>query len=90
MKTFTTIAAAGLMAVSAAAFAAHPTSIRFDQYAKTNDGSQFAKFVVQCSNGKSMPLTAWNNQRKWCVGDKSQENCHRKQLEAAQAACRIR
>lgn len=90
MKTFTTIAAAALMAVSAASYAAHPTSIRFDQYGKTADGTKYATYVVKCSNGKSMPMTAWNNRRKWCVGDQSKENCHPKQLRAAKAACKIR
>lgn len=90
MKTFAKIAVAGLLAISTSAFAAHPTTIRFDQNVRTDDGAQYSRFIVQCSNGKSKSLTALDDQHKWCVGDGSQKDCYRKQLRAAQAACRIR
>lgn len=88
MRTFVFTAIAGLLTLSSSAFAAHPSTIRFDQNGKTADGTQFSRFVVQCSNGESKAMTAWNDQRKWCVGDQSQKSCFRRQLRAAQAACR--
>jgi hypothetical protein len=79
-----------LLPLSVVAFAAKPTSIAFDGYANTEEGKKFAKYVVKCSNGKSQPISAWDNRRSWCVGEESRENCHSKQLKAATAACNLK
>jgi len=83
-------AATLLLSVSAMALAAKPTSIAFDGYANTEEGRKFAKYVVKCSNGKSQPISAWDNRRSWCVGGEPRDNCHSKQLKAAKAACNIK
>lgn len=83
-------AATLLLSLSSVALAATPTSIAFDSYANTEEGKKFAKYVVKCSNGKSQPISAWDNRRNWCVGEESRENCHSKQLKAAKAACNIK
>ena len=77
-----------LSAASASALAARPTSIVFAGKAQSAEGSEYANYAVKCSNGKSLPLTAWDNRRKWCVGESASENCHRKQIKAAKAACK--
>ncbi len=77
-----------LLAVSSASFAAKPTSIVFDGNAETADGTPYAKYQVKCSNGKKVDLTAWDNRRKWCVGDETSEECEKKQIKAAKAACK--
>lgn len=79
-----------LLCGATAVFAAKPTSIAFSSYANTEEGEKFAQYVVKCSNGKSQPITAWDNRRSWCVGDESRENCHNKQMKAANAACKIK
>ena len=80
--------ASALVAFSAASFAAKPTSIVFEANVETAEGTPFASYVVKCSNGKKQPLTAWENRRKWCVGAESADNCQKKQIKAAKAACK--
>lgn len=88
MKLLQTAAAATLIGVSAASFAAKPTSIVFVANGETADGTAYATYNVKCSNGKKAELTAWNNRRKWCVGDATSEECEKKQIKAAKTACK--
>lgn len=83
------IAAASLMlAVSAGSFAAKPTSIVFQGEKESASGVAFTEYLVKCSNGKTAPLTAWENRRQWCTGDELNDQCERKQIKAAKAACK--
>ena len=77
-----------LLAAASTTFAAKPTSIVFEANGETADGIPFAQYAVKCSNGKKVQLTAWDNRRKWCVGKESTENCEKKQIKAAKAACK--
>lgn len=77
-----------LVAFSASSFAAKPTSIVFSENAQNADGTPYANYMVKCSNGKQAELTAWDNRRKWCVGDMNSEDCEKKQIKAAKAACK--
>ncbi|RLQ20793.1 hypothetical protein DWB85_15450 [Seongchinamella sediminis] len=79
---------AALATVSATTFAAKPTSIVFDARGATSDGTPYSTYMVKCSNGQQKELTAWNNRKKWCVGDASSESCEKKQIKAAIAACK--
>jgi len=88
MKLLQVSAAAALIGISAASFAAKPTSIVFNANGETADGTAYATYTVKCSNGKKAELTAWNNRRKWCVGDSASETCEKKQIKAAKAACK--
>ena len=54
----------------------------------TADGTPYGQYQVKCSNGKKMPLTAWDNRKKWCVGEGSAEQCQKKQIKAAKQACK--
>ena len=63
-------------------------TVQFNANAETADGTPYAKYTVKCSNGKTAALTAWDNRRKWCVGDATSENCEKKQIKAAKAACK--
>lgn len=83
-----TVVAASLLALSATALAAKPTSIIFDSNGTTADGIPYSNYQVKCSNGKKMPLTAWENRRKWCVGDAASQECQKKQIKAAKKACK--
>jgi hypothetical protein len=88
MNSIKVVTAAALVAFSASSFAAKPTSIVFDSNNETAEGTAYATYMVKCSNGKKKELTAWDNRRKWCVGDASSENCEKKQINAAKAACK--
>lgn len=88
MKMFKLAAAAGLILASVSTFAAKPTSIVFESNGKTAEGQDFSRYSVKCSNGKKVKLTAWDNRRKWCVGEASSEDCEKKQINAAKAACK--
>jgi hypothetical protein len=83
-----TVVAGALLAFSASSLAAKPTSIVFDSNGTTADGKPYGSYMVKCSNGKKQPLTAWDNRKKWCVGDASSETCEKKQIKAAKKACK--
>ena len=85
---FRLAAAAGLILASVSSFAAKPTSIVFESNGKTAEEKDFSKYSVKCSNGKKVQLTAWDDRRKWCIGEASSENCEKKQINAAKAACK--
>jgi len=85
---FKVATATALVAFSAGSFAAKPTSIVFTTNAEATDGTAYATYMVKCSNGKKVELTAWDNRRKWCVGDAGSETCEKKQIKAAKAACK--
>ncbi|MDO8861749.1 hypothetical protein Q6D67_08545 [Haliea sp. E1-2-M8] len=87
MKFAKIAAASALLALSAGALAAKPTSIVFQGNHETAAGIAFTEYLVKCSNGKTATMTAWENRRKWCVGNELNDQCERKQIKAAKAAC---
>ena len=88
MNVLKTTIAVVAVAASAGVFAAKPTSIVFNANGETEDGTPYATYTVKCSNGQKAELTAWDNRRKWCVGDATSEQCEKKQIKAAKAACK--
>lgn len=79
-----------LLLLSTASHAARPTSIVFNTNAETEDGRPYAQFTVRCNDGRTVPLTAWDGRRKWCVGDTDNIeilSCDKKQISAAKTAC---
>ncbi len=88
MTTSRLVAAAALLTLSAGSFAAKPTSIVFERNGETAEGTAYSTYTVKCSNGQSAELTAWDNRRKWCVGDAQSQTCEKKQIKAAKAACK--
>ena len=83
-----TAAASALLALSANALAAKPTSIVFESNGTTAEGTAYSNYSVKCSNGKKQPLTAWDGRKKWCVGEETSQDCQRKQIKAAKKACK--
>lgn len=83
-------AATALIIFSAGTLAAKPTSIVFNENATDSDGTAYSTYTVKCSNGKRAELTAWDNRRKWCVGNSSSDNCEKKQIKAAKGACKAK
>ena len=90
MNTLKAAAAAALVVFSAGSLAARPTSIVFDSNATDSNGNAYAKYIVKCSNGKTAELTAWDNRKKWCVGNAASDACEKKQINAAKDACKAR
>jgi hypothetical protein len=72
---------------SIAIYAATPTDINYCERGKTFTGAKYTTYTVRCSNGAKRKITAWNNRKKWCVGDASKRNCTSDQLQAAKRAC---
>ena len=90
MKFLKFAATTALIAASATTLAARPTSIVFNSNSADSEGNAYAKYIVKCSNGKQAELTAWNNRKKWCVGDASSDICEKTQIKAAKGACKAR
>lgn len=88
MKNLKIASAAVLLCLSATSLAAKPTSIVFNENAQDQDGQSYSSFTVKCSNGRTAQLTAWDNRRKWCVGNADSEACEKRQIKAAKAACK--
>lgn len=89
MKTLFKVVTTGvLLGLSMHTLAAKPTSIVFEAKGTSADGKEYSSYQVKCSNGKTYPLTAWDNRKKWCVGDETSEACEKKQIKAAKKACK--
>ncbi|TGD74270.1 hypothetical protein E4634_09110 [Mangrovimicrobium sediminis] len=87
MKAIKIVTFAALAAVSVSSFAAKPRSIEFSASHEAADGSSYATYTVKCSDGTENTLTSYSRS-KWCVGDNSAELCEKKQIKAAQKACK--
>ena len=79
--------AVALLLAAGSVFAAKPTSIVFETNAETDSGELYGRYTVRCDDGRTMPLTAWDGHRKWCVGDTSATACTSRQIAAARSAC---
>lgn len=89
MNTFTkTLLISACLVASGSAFAAKPTSITFVSEGKAADGQDFATYVVKCSDGQEKTLSAWDQRKKWCVGESADGECENKQIRAAKSACK--
>lgn len=88
MKSIQIAIAAVLLSAAGTSLAAKPTSIVFEGNGETAEATPFSQYAVKCSNGKKVQLTAWDNRRQWCVGQESTDNCAKKQIKAAKAACK--
>ena len=80
-------ASLALALISASSMAARPTSIVFQALAETPDGQIYGQYTVKCNDGRTVPLTAWDGNRKWCLGDAGTGDCQKKQINAARSAC---
>ena len=89
MKIIHAAVFAALAAASTAALAAKPTTIVLDAEHQATDGATYSTYTVKCSDGSESTLTSWTESRKWCVGDTESEQCERKQIKAAQKACKV-
>lgn len=77
-----------LLAAGNAAFAAKPVSIKYIEDIVVENDLIYSHYVVQCSNGSSADISAWDNRKKWCVGNGKQDDCSKKQIKAAKKVCK--
>ena len=89
MKPVKWIAAIALLLACATSLAARPTSIVFESNAETAEGELYGQYTVRCNDGRTVPLTAWDDNRKWCLDDGGSTHCLTRQISAARSACEI-
>ena len=90
MKKFTlTACVAFSLVLSVSAMAAKPVKITPGPKGVADSGENYRNYIVQCSNGKRLPLTSWKKGKQWCIGEKSTDNCSKKQIKAAKGACKV-
>ena len=87
-KPYQIAMATALLTFSLGAAAAKPASITFESEGSAPNGKDYALYTVKCTDGQTLPLTAWDGRKKWCVGKMSEEDCEKKQIRAAKKACR--
>jgi hypothetical protein len=80
-------AAVLLALASASSLAARPTSIVFESNAETADGQLYGQYTVNCNDGRSITLTAWEGNSRWCLGEQDSRDCQKQQIRAAKSAC---
>ncbi|WP_101757531.1 hypothetical protein [Oceanicoccus sp. KOV_DT_Chl] len=89
LSTFSkAIITAAALTVSAGAFAAKPTSIKYIEDIVVSNDLIYSHYVVKCSNGVDADISAWDNRKKWCVGKGGQDDCSKKQIKTAKAVCK--
>jgi hypothetical protein len=80
--------AAAAIVFTASAYAAKPTSITYVKEVPLANDEIYAEFLVKCSDGQEKSITAWENRKNWCQGVGLKDDCTRKQIDAAKAACK--
>ena len=76
------------LTLSAGAFAAKPTSIKYIEDIVVDNNVIYSHYQVKCSNGKKADISAWDNRKKWCVGKGGQDECSKKQIKTAKKVCK--
>lgn len=76
------------LTLSAGAFAAKPTSIKYLEDVVVANDLIYSHYVVKCSNGVDADISAWDNRKKWCIGKGGQDECSKKQIKTAKAVCK--
>ena len=70
--------------------AAKPTSVKYIEDIVTESEDIYSYYVVNCSDGKSADISAWNNRKLWCIGKgvKDDPACAKKQIKTAKQVCK--
>ncbi|WP_240554821.1 hypothetical protein [Oceanicoccus sagamiensis] len=82
------ILATAALTLSAGAFAAKPTSIKYIEDVVVENDMIYSHYQVKCSNGSTADISAWDNRKKWCVGKGGQDVCSKKQIKTAKKVCK--
>ncbi|MGK0498985.1 MAG: hypothetical protein ACJAYG_000616 [Oceanicoccus sp.] len=84
----TVILTTAAITLSASAFAAKPTSIKYIEDVVVENDLIYSHYQVKCSNGQTADISAWDNRKKWCVGKGGQDECSKKQIKTAKKVCK--
>lgn len=78
---------AAALTFSTGVLAGKPISINYIEDIVDGD-SIYSHYIVNCSNGKTADISAWDNRNSWCVGKGKRDNCTRTQIKTAKKVCR--
>ena len=78
----------GLVSYSVSSLAAKPVSIRYVQDVVISDNRTYNHYIVRCSNGKNLNMSAWDSGKRWCKGKGMEDECSKKQIRIAKKLCK--
>jgi hypothetical protein len=81
------LVAVSLYTCSHISFAASPQDIRFSGKGNSLLGGAYHIYKVRCSDGSKRTISAWNDRKKWCAGNKKNQ-CTNDQLTTAKKVCK--
>ena len=82
------VVTAAIVFASANASAAKPTSIKYIEDIVVENNIIYSHYQVKCSNGKTADISAWDNRKKWCIGNGGENECSKKQIKTAKKVCK--
>ncbi len=74
--------------VSLNTHAAQPKSVRYIEDVIIQGDQMYAYYIVKCSNGVHIDVSAWNERKLWCIGNGEKTDCKKKQIKIAKLACK--
>ena len=77
-----------LLAMAGNTYSAQPRSVKLIEDMITEDDSIYSHYIVKCSDGREIDVSAWDNKLLWCMGKGGKEDCEQKQIKIAKKACR--
>jgi hypothetical protein len=87
MKSLAYPILAAFLAFSIGAHAAKPSQIIYITKTKTFMGTQYKIYQVRCSDGSKGEISHWEQERPWCIGNKTKK-CYISQIKAAEDVCK--
>ena len=72
---------------SASVFAAQPKSIKHIEDVVEGD-IIYGYYIVNCSNGKEIEVSAFDKNELWCLGKGIKGSCQKRQIKIAKLACK--
>ena len=76
-----------LFTSSTSIFGAQPKSIKHVEDVVDGE-SIYGYYIVICSNGEEIEVSAFDNKEKWCIGKGLQDVCQKRQIKIAKVACK--
>lgn len=88
MKKRYIIPLAVLVQYSTLTYAAQPKSVKYVEDLKTENNEPFAHYIVKCNNGATVDVSAWDDNKLWCLAKGEKATCKKKQIKIAKKACK--
>ncbi len=87
MRIFAVLTMAMLPSFSCLAQAVVPIAVIFSETQVSQSGEEYARYLVQCSDGRRHTITAWQERTLWCADAERNLNCSQVQVKVAHNAC---